>query len=466
MNRMRFRRLFKTAGPAVLPVIHARDAAQAGRNAAIAIEAGAQGVFLINHDFTHEELVPILAEVRARFPSLWLGVNFLAVTGRDAFPVLGRLEAEGVEIDACWADDARIDERVPADGQTEARDIAAAREASGWTGLYFGGTAFKKQRPVAPADHEAAARTAAGWMDAVTTSGVATGRAADRAKIAAFRRGCGDAPLALASGVTPDNAADYAADVDAMLVATGINRSGDFYEIDPARLRRLLAVTRAAGAKREGDATPAVPESPGERAYLAAMAPNVKGETFAWLDPSTLYVNAATFRAVVDDLVAPFDPAGIDVVAGFDAMGFVLGSAIAVRLGKGFLTLRKAGKLPVESDTVQFVNYSGRTQEMEMRTPAFRPGTRVLLVDQWVETGGTMDAGIRLVERQGGVVAGIATVCIEESERTRVFRGRYRCSTSVPPGSEWQRQCNAQWLEYFSRFDPAVYFPETASSAR
>ena len=146
-------------------------------------------------------------------------------------------------------------------------------------------------------------------------------------------------------------------------------------------------------------------------------------------------------------------------------MGFVLGSALAVRLGKGFLTLRKAGKLPVESDTVQFVNYSGRTQEMEMRTPAFRPGTRVLLVDQWVETGGTMDAGVRLVERQGGVVAGIATVCIEESERTRVFRERYRCSTSVPPGSEWQRQCNAQWLDTFERFDPAIYFPDTGSTA-
>ena len=463
MNRMRFRRLFKTAGPAVLPVIHVRDAAQACRNAAIAIEAGAQGVFLINHDFAHEDLLPVLREVRARFPSLWLGVNFLAVTGRDAFPVLGRLEAEGVEIDAYWADDARIDERAPAEGQAEAVEIAAAREASGWPGLYFGGTAFKKQRPVAPSDHEAAARRAAAWMEAVTTSGVATGRAADRAKIAAFRRGCGDAPLALASGVTPDNAADYAADVDAMLVATGINRSGDFYEIDPARLRRLLAVTRAAGAKREGEATPASPDSTGERAYLAAMAPNVKGETFAWLDPSTLYVNAATFRAVVDDLVAPFDPADVDVVAGFDAMGFVLGSAIAVRLGKGFLTLRKAGKLPVESDTVQFVNYSGRTQEMEMRTPAFRPGTRVLLVDQWVETGGTMDAGVRLVERQGGVVAGVAAVCIEESERTRVFRERYRCSTSVPPGSEWQRQCNAQWLDTFERFDPAVYFPDPAS---
>ncbi len=466
MNRMQFRRLFKTAGPAVLPVIHVRDARQACRNAAVAIEAGAQGVFLINHDFPREELVPILGEVRARFPSLWLGVNFLAVTGRDAFPVLGRLRAEGVEIDAYWADDARIDERVPADEQTEAAEIAAAREVSGWTGLYFGGTAFKKQRPVATADHEAAALTAASWMDAVTTSGVATGEAADRAKIAAFRRGCGDAPLALASGVTPENAAGYAPDVDAMLVATGISRPGDFYEIDPARLRRLLAVTRAAGAAGAGDAAAAGPESPGERAYLAAMAPNVKGETFAWLDPSTLYINASIFRSVVDDLVAPFDPADVDVVAAFDAMGFVLGTAIAVRLGKGFLTLRKAGKLPVESDTVEFVNYSGRTQRMEMRTPAFRPGTRVLLVDQWVETGGTMDAGVRLVEGQGGVVAGIATVCIEENERTRAFRERYRCSTSVPPGSEWQRQCNAQRLDTFERYDPAVYFPETATSAR
>ena len=195
------------------------------------------------------------------------------------------------------------------------------------------------------------------------------------------------------------------------------------------------------------------------------MAPNVKGETYAWLDPSTLYINADIFRAVVDDLVAPFDPGDVDVVAAFDAMGFVLGTAIAVRLGKGFLTFRKAGKLPVEADSVAFVNYSGSTQQMEMRTPAFRPGTRVLLVDQWVETGGTMDAGVRLVERQGGIVAGIATVCIEENERTRVFRERYRCATSVPPGSEWQRQCNAQRLEHFDRFDPAVYFPASGPGA-
>ena len=194
--------------------------------------------------------------------------------------------------------------------------------------------------------------------------------------------------------------------------------------------------------------------------YLPLMAPNVKGERFAWLDPSTIYINARAFHAMVDDLIAPFDPSGIDVVAGFDAMGFVLGSAIATRLGKGFLTIRKAGKVPVETDVVDFVNYSRRTQQMEMRKPGFAPGTRVLLVDQWVETGGTMDAGIRLVERQGGVVAGIATVCIEENEGGAVYRGRYRCSTAVIPGTAEQDQCNRKTMDHLAAFDPARYFPE------
>ena len=83
-------------------------------------------------------------------------------------------------------------------------------------------------------------------LSAVTTSGIATGQEADLTKIADFRRGIGDAPLALASGITPENARDYA-DVDAFLVATGINVPGNFYDIDPARLAALLEVTRDLG---------------------------------------------------------------------------------------------------------------------------------------------------------------------------------------------------------------------------
>ena len=75
------------------------------------------------------------------------------------------------------------------------------------------------------------------------TSGIATGHEADLDKIATFRAALGEAALGLASGITPENAGRYAADVDIFLVATGINFDGDFYNIDPARLDALLAVT-------------------------------------------------------------------------------------------------------------------------------------------------------------------------------------------------------------------------------
>jgi len=249
MKRHDFRKLFKSVGPAVLPVIHVTDNAQAERNVRILVEEGAPGCFLINHDFGVDRFLPIIAHVRARFPALWMGVNFLAVTGKLAFPVLGKLKSEGIAVDGYWADDARIDERRASDDQVEALEIASALEASGWSGLYTGGTCFKKQREVAPEHHEYSARLATAFMDAVCTSGVATGHAADTGKIKTFRRATGDHALTLASGITPENAHLYMDDVDGFLVATGINHEGDFYNIDPAKLARLLKLTRQHGAK-------------------------------------------------------------------------------------------------------------------------------------------------------------------------------------------------------------------------
>ena len=248
MDRSAFHRLFKSPGPVVTPVIHVLDHAQAMANIAHVARLGAPGVFLINHDFPADEFLPILRSVRAACPDIWLGVNFLAQPGRVAFPILGRLATEGVSIDAYWADDACMDERQKT--QVEAEAIAAIRAASGWQGMYFGGVCFKKQRPVDPALNEYSARLARPFMDVVTTSGVATGHATDLTKIHDFRRGLGDAPLAIASGVTPDNAADYMKDVDCFLVATGINHPGDFYNIDPARLSALLTQCREYGAPR------------------------------------------------------------------------------------------------------------------------------------------------------------------------------------------------------------------------
>lgn len=243
LTRDAFHKLFKSPGPVVLPVIHVLESARTADNIAKVIEGGAQGCFLINHDFEKERLIPILRDMRRMYPSLWMAVNFLAVTGREAFPILGELQAEGCMVDAYWADDACINE----DGEnSEATAIAQARARSGWDGLYFGGTAFKKQREVDAGRYGDAARHACGFMDVITTSGVATGQEADLGKIEIFRDAIGDRPLALASGITPQNAMSYR-DVDCFLVATGINEPGNFYDIDLDRLKSLTALCRDLG---------------------------------------------------------------------------------------------------------------------------------------------------------------------------------------------------------------------------
>ena len=196
-----------------------------------------------------------------------------------------------------------------------------------------------------------------------------------------------------------------------------------------------------------------------DRWYLNLMAPNTKGPKFAWLDPTSIYINGEAFHDLLDDLQADLGGVGVDVVGGLDAMGFVLGSALATRLGAGFLPIRKAGKLCVDTDKVSFTNYSGRTQDMEVRLPAFAPGTRVLLVDQWIETGGTMEGAIELVERQQGKVAGLVAIAIEGTDRAKALCARFPTASAVVPGSRWQDECNRQRLDSFDAYRPEMAFP-------
>jgi len=244
VNRSEFHDFFGDNAPIILPVIHVIDHDQTASNIDILIDAGVSGCFLINHDFDVDRFLPIIRSIRTRYPDFWIGLNFLAVTGPDAFPVLDTLAKQGCRIDAYWADDARIDERE--DQQIEANKIQNIRQQTGWNGLYFGGTAFKKQREVNPADYRKSAQIAGDFMDVVTTSGIATGNAAEISKIATFRSALPDTPIALASGITPANATDYAM-VDCFMVATGINITDDFYNIEPARLQSLILKCRNMG---------------------------------------------------------------------------------------------------------------------------------------------------------------------------------------------------------------------------
>lgn len=196
-----------------------------------------------------------------------------------------------------------------------------------------------------------------------------------------------------------------------------------------------------------------------DRWYFNLMAPNTKGDKFAWLDPTSIYINQAAFQDLLADLLADLEQIEFDVVGGLDAMGFVLGAAIAARRNVGFLPIRKAGKLCVETDRVSFSNYSGRTQDMEMRQPAFSEGTRVLLVDQWIETGGTMEGAIELVERQKGAVSGLVAIAMEDTARALQLREKFQVVTAIRQGTRWQDECNAQKLSSFDSYDPKRAFP-------
>lgn len=180
------------------------------------------------------------------------------------------------------------------------------------------------------------------------------------------------------------------------------------------------------------------------------MAPNEKGPSYAWLDPSRLYCHRQALQDCIEDLLQPFKNDQIDLVAGIDAMGFILGAAIASQLGKGFLAIRKAGHLCVKTYSQTYVDYSGKEKTMEIRTDTIKPGLRILLVDQWIETGGTMRAAIKLVEDQGGIVAGVATICIEGSDGGKWVRENYKCSDCVP--DDLRSQFNGHFLESFHAF--------------
>ncbi|XP_033833048.1 adenine phosphoribosyltransferase [Periophthalmus magnuspinnatus] len=185
--------------------------------------------------------------------------------------------------------------------------------------------------------------------------------------------------------------------------------------------------------------------------YLALMAPNTKGPAFAWLDPSRLYCNSQALADCVKDLLGPFHDDSIDIVAGIDAMGFILGASVATVLGKGFLAIRKAGHLCVDTQTQNYTDYTEREKTIEVRLDVLKPGVRVLLVDQWIQTGGTMKAAIELVERQGATVVGVTAVAIENTEGGKWIKKNYKFSHCIP--EELQNQIDNNYLNSFKTFN-------------
>jgi adenine phosphoribosyltransferase len=125
-------------------------------------------------------------------------------------------------------------------------------------------------------------------------------------------------------------------------------------------------------------------------------------------DLTPLFADGEAFRSVIDDIVARY--AGeFDTVVGIEARGFVLAAAVAYASGTGVVPIRKAGKLPRVAHSVSYALEYGEAT-LEVSEGAFKPGQRVLVVDDVLATGGTAIATLDLVERAGGVVAGLVVL--------------------------------------------------------
>ncbi|WP_461496243.1 adenine phosphoribosyltransferase [Pyruvatibacter sp.] len=120
-------------------------------------------------------------------------------------------------------------------------------------------------------------------------------------------------------------------------------------------------------------------------------------------DITTLLNDARGFRCTIDQLVQLNVVAKIDIVAGIEARGFILGGAVAHQLGKPFVPIRKKGKLPGETIGVEYALEYG-TDTVEMHIDAVTDGQCVLVVDDLIATGGTAEAAIKLVRQAGGKV--------------------------------------------------------------
>ena len=127
-------------------------------------------------------------------------------------------------------------------------------------------------------------------------------------------------------------------------------------------------------------------------------------------DITTLLGDPTAFAAAVDALVAPYTaPAGVAKVAGIEARGFILGGAVAHRLGVGFVPVRKKGKLPHDTVRISYALEYG-TDEIEVHRDAVTRGERVLLVDDLIATGGTAVAAVDLLRSIGAEVVAAAFV--------------------------------------------------------
>ncbi len=239
-------------GPLLLPVVHVNNLEQALRETEKLARARVDGAFLIDHHGS-SSLAPLFElhrSVQEEFPALWLGVNQL---GHDVKNIYKAIYANDWWVDGIWTDQSNVLFGTMSIGERQYAEVLQEyREQHEWLlGVrYFGGVAMKGQHYVAdPAVAAELAVMAMRMVDVITTSGEWTDKAANPEKVRRMKAAVGDHPIAVASGVNPDNVADYGM-ADAYLVASSIETYSMSGEFDAIKLGQMVAAVAALKEQR------------------------------------------------------------------------------------------------------------------------------------------------------------------------------------------------------------------------
>ncbi len=144
-----------------------------------------------------------------------------------------------------------------------------------------------------------------------------------------------------------------------------------------------------------------------ELARLIRSIPNFPIKGILFRDITTLIRDGEALQETIDTMVEHYIDADIDVIAAIEARGWIFGSPLAYELGAGFVPVRKPSKLPADKISATYsLEYGANT--LEMHRDAITPGTKVLIVDDLLATGGSAKAAVELVEKLGGQVVGLA----------------------------------------------------------
>ena len=151
------------------------------------------------------------------------------------------------------------------------------------------------------------------------------------------------------------------------------------------------------------------PDDPHDLTPFIREIPDWPEPGVSFKDITPLLADARAFATTVDRLADHFIGRGVTTVVGIEARGFVIASPVALRLGAGFVPVRKPNKLPWATERQQYDLEYG-TDHLEIHRDAIAPGARVVIVDDVIATGGTAAATVRLVEALGGIVVGLGFI--------------------------------------------------------